>query len=214
MGNPKQKIAHVYIDGFNFYYNAVKSTSYKWLDFSKMINLLFPSFYIHNIKYFTARVKSLPRDPHQQNRQQIFLRALGTIPNLEIIYGHFATHSVFLPLKNPPSHSNGLVEVLKTQEKGSDVNLATHLLRDGFMNLYDIAIVISNDSDLVEAIKIVKSELLKDVIIAYPKKNSVSNALKQVASNVMPIRDSVLAASQFPINMQDAHGQFSKPPTW
>ena len=214
MGNQKQKIANFYIDGFNIYYNAVKNTSYKWLDFSKMVSLLFPSFYIHNIKYFTARVKSLPRDPHQQNRQQIFLRALGTIPNLEIIYGHFATHSVFLPLKNPPSQSNGMVEVLKTQEKGSDVNLATHLLRDGFFNLYDVAIVISNDSDLVEAIKIVKSELLKEVIIAYPNKNSVNNALKQVASHVMPIRDSVLAVSQFPPIMQDAHGQFTKPPTW
>jgi uncharacterized LabA/DUF88 family protein len=214
MGNQKQKIANVYIDGFNFYYNAVKNTSYKWLDFSKMINLLFPSFDINMIKYFTSRVKSLSRDPDQQIRQQIFLRALGTLPNLEIIYGHFTSYPTFLPLLNPPPQSNGLVEVLKTQEKGSDVNLATHLLRDGFMNLYDIAIVISNDSDLAEAIKIVNLELLKEVIIACPNKNSVNNMLKKYASQVIQIRDGVLAASQFPTTMQDEHGQFSKPPTW
>ena len=46
------------------------------------------------------------------------------------------------------------IEVIKTEEKGSDVNLATHLLYDGFRNDYDIAVVISNDSDLLEPIKI------------------------------------------------------------
>ena len=82
------------------------------------------------------------------------------------------------------------------------------------MNLYDIAIVISNDSDLAEAIKIVNLELLKEVIIACPNKNSVNNMLKKYASQVIQIRDGVLAASQFPTTMQDEHGQFSKPPTW
>ena len=36
----------------------------------------------------------------------------------------------------------------KTEEKGSAVNLAVHLLNDGWLDAYDCAVVISNDSDL------------------------------------------------------------------
>ena len=179
-----------------------------------MVRLLLPKNKILKIKYFTALVNARPQDPDQPNRQQVYLRALRTIPNLEIIFGHFLSHPTKLPLTNPSSSQNRYAEVIKTEEKGSDVNLATHLLRDGFMNLYDIAIVISNDSDLAEAIKIVNLELLKEVIIACPNKNSVNNMLKKYASQVIQIRDGVLAASQFPTTMQDEHGQFSKPPTW
>ena len=38
--------------------------------------------------------------------------------------------------------------VRKIEETGSDVNLATLLLEEGFEGLYDVAVVISNDSDL------------------------------------------------------------------
>lgn len=40
------------------------------------------------------------------------------------------------------------VSVLKTEEKGSDVNLAVDLLHDCVQGLYDCVVVISNDSDL------------------------------------------------------------------
>ena len=41
------------------------------------------------------------------------------------------------------------------EEKGSDVNLATYLVADGFRDLYDTAVVVSNDSDLAEPLKLV-----------------------------------------------------------
>lgn len=47
-------------------------------------------------------------------------------------------------------------------EKSSDVNLATHLLHDAYCNDYELAIVISNDSDLVEPIRIVRHAILDD----------------------------------------------------
>jgi hypothetical protein len=68
------------------------------------------------------------RAPHNLSApvdQQIYLRALRTIPNLSITYGHFLTHSVRMALSgvNPAQR----VWVDKTEEKGSDVNLAAHL---------------------------------------------------------------------------------------
>ena len=66
----------VYIDGFNFYYAAVKHTPYKWLDFAAMLRaLLQPHHLVTGIKYFTAPVSG-KRDPQQPLRQQTYWRAL------------------------------------------------------------------------------------------------------------------------------------------
>ena len=204
----------VYVDGFNLYYGAVKGTAYKWLDIQKMVQLILPKNQILKIKYFTALVNARPQDPDQPIRQQMYLRALKTIPNLEIILGHFLTHPVKLPLVNPIPGQSHYAEVIKTEEKGSDVNIATHLLHDGYQCAYGVAIVISNDSDLVEAIKIVRNELNKGVIVLNPRPNSPSQELKRTATFVKDIRQGVLAASQFPISLKDRNGTFNKPPSW
>jgi uncharacterized LabA/DUF88 family protein len=207
----------VYVDGFNLYYGAVKGTPYKWLDFSKMVQFLLPKNQVLKIKYFTAKVHSRPQDPDQPLRQQIYFRALRTIPNLEIILGHFLSHEVLMPLANCPPGKQKYVKVIKTEEKGSDVNIATHLLSDGYRGEFKVAIVISNDSDLVEAIKIVRNELKKGVIVLNPFcsiDDTPSQELNRVATFVKPIRQGVLAASQFPSLIQDQNGSFHKPPNW
>ena len=206
--------SYVYVDGFNLYYGAVKGTAYKWLDIQKMVQLILPKNQILKIKYFTALVNARPQDPDQPIRQQMYLRALKTIPNLEIILGHFLTHPVKLPLVNPLPGQSHYAEVIKTEEKGSDVNIATHLLHDGYQCAFGVAIVISNDSDLVEAIKIVRNELNKGVIVLNPRPNSPSQELKRTATFVKDIRQGVLAASQFPISLKDRNGTFNKPPSW
>ena len=212
--NGNQILSVVYVDGFNLYYGAVKNTGNKWLDISRMIRLLLPRNDIRKIKYFTALVNSRPRDPLQPLRQQIYFRALRTIPGLEIILGHFLSHEVMMPLANCPPGNQQFAKVIKTEEKGSDVNIATHLLHDGYAGSYDAAIIISNDSDLVEAIRIVRFELKKAVIILNPFRDSPSHELNLVASFVKPIRQGVLSASQFPSPLQDKNGKFYKPGGW
>jgi hypothetical protein len=67
---------YIYIDGFNFYYGAVKDTQYKWLDFKKLLqHLLNPKHQILSIKYFTAMVSG-KIDPDQPIRQKTYIRAL------------------------------------------------------------------------------------------------------------------------------------------
>lgn len=85
------------------------------------------------IKYFTAHIQARPDDPDQPARQQMYLRALRTLPNLEIIPGHFLTNAVSMRLVQPPAVGSAFVRVIKTEEKGSDVNLAAHLLHDGHL---------------------------------------------------------------------------------
>lgn len=205
---------YIYVDGFNLYYGAVKGTAFKWLDISRLCQFLLPKNQITKIKYFTALVTARPGDPDQPNRQQIFLRALRTIPNLEIIYGHFLEHPRKMILASSLPGKPQYVTVIKTEEKGSDVNLAAHLVNDGHKGLYKTAVLVTNDSDLVEPIKIVCSELHLPVGVLNPNPKQPSHELQKYATFVKPIRKGVLAASQFPPVLKDANGVFQKPPSW
>jgi len=204
---------YVYVDGFNLYYGALKGTPHKWLDLDRLCYLLLPRHQILKIKYFTALIWPLPDDPGKPTRQQIYLRALRTLPNLEIYLGRFLSHPRAMPRADGDPSQPEYVRVIRTEEKGSDVNLATHLVSDGYEGLYEVAVVISNDSDLVEPIKIVRQRLDLRVGVLYPNKRP-SHELRQIASFVKPIRQRVLAASQFPDILTDAHGTFRKPAKW
>lgn len=152
MGNHLK--TNVYIDGFNLYYGSLKGTPYKWLDIGKLCRELLPMHTIQTIKFFTARVSARPHDPQLQVRQQIYFRALKIIPNVTIVYGHFSTHSVPMILSGIVPTQRVWVD--KTEEKGSDVNLATHLLHDGFRGMFEAAVLITNDSDLTEPVRVVR----------------------------------------------------------
>lgn len=204
----------IYVDGFNLYYGAVRGTAYKWLNIQKLCQLLLPKNQIVKIKYFTALVTARPNDVDQPNRQQIYLRALRTIPNLDIILGHFLEHEIMMPVASPIPEGQKYVKVIKTEEKGSDVNIAAHMINDGYKGDYKVAVILSNDSDLVEPIKIVRQELKLPVIVLNPIPAHPSHELQKFATFMKPIRKKVLSASQFPIQMKDHTGKFHKPSTW
>ena len=54
--------------------------------------------------------------------------------------------------------SPNIVEVIKTEEKGSDVNFAVHLLNDTWKDRYDCTVLGTNNSDMTEAMRLVKKE--------------------------------------------------------
>jgi uncharacterized LabA/DUF88 family protein len=205
---------NVYIDGFNLYYGAVKGTPFKWLNIYQLCQYLLPKNQIMKIKYFTALVTARPSDPNQPNRQQIYLRALKTIPNLEIIYGHFLEHEVMMLAAGSSQGNPHYVRVIKTEEKGSDVNIAAHMIADGFQGFYQAAVLLSNDSDLVEPVKIVRNHLKLPVFVLNPRPASPSHEMRKFATFVKPIRRGILSASQFPDILTDAVGTFHKPTAW
>src|SRR5215471_3541307 len=200
--------AFVYIDGFNLYYGAVKDSPYRWLDLNALCRHMLPGDDIVCIKYFTAQVSARAHDPNKPTRQQIYLRALKTIPNLKIYLGQFRTHSCRMVVTgtNPAQK----VWVDKTEEKGSDVNLASHMLFDGFKRAYEMAVIVSNDSDLREPVRMVRTELKLNVGILNPHQIH-SCTLRQYASFAKRIRQSDVAACQFPAVLKDSKGEIHKP---
>jgi hypothetical protein len=128
----------VYVDGFNLYYGCFRApqrkhwAKYKWLDLERLCDWLFPRNDVVSIRYYTADVSNRPPDNHQGDRQRVYLAALSTLPGVQIIKGHFLGPQV---VRMPRCDANGhflgeMVTVLKTEEKGSDVNLAVDLLCD------------------------------------------------------------------------------------
>ncbi len=113
----------------------------------------------------------------------------------------------------PLANRQGSVEVIKTEEKKSDVNIAVHMLHDAHENMYDLAVLISNDSDLSEPLRLITQSLNKKVGILNPRTN-FSSELSQYALFKKTIRRNALAACQFPDQMQDALGVFHKPLDW
>ncbi len=222
---------YVYVDAFNVYYGCTKGTPYRWLNLAELCDVMLTNNVVERIKVFTAKSKPRPHDPGSPQRQQIYLRALRTIPNLEVIYGSFITRPRWYPkFEKDPSHKREYVQVEYTEEKGSDVNLASHLLYDAFEDRYEMAVIMSNDSDLAEPIRIAKVLLKKKVGILNPQINKPQykdeqgnidyrrirtvRPLRDYANFCKPITIEALAASQFPDELTDEKGTFRKPSSW
>ena len=206
-----------------------------------------------------ARVSGVV-DPGSPARQQGYLSALGTLPEVEVHFGSFLAKAIWRPLTNLPvaerrigsptpvtlpagvhpvdgsqrlpvgsypTQSDGrkkrrrreeplrdavVAEVHSMEEKGSDVNLAAHLLNDAWNGVFDIAAVISNDTDLVTAIRMVTVERGKPVIVVCPGRWQVAPKLRHVATRVRHIRLPMLKAAQFPERIPGS--AISKPTLW
>lgn len=204
----------VYVDGFNLFYGCLKRTRHKWLDLDALARMTCKREKVDKLRYFSARVSARPSDPGQPTRQDAYFRALRCLPNVEIHLGHFLSHPVTMACCNADGFPTGRYEtVLKTEEKGSDVNLASYLLLDAFEDRYDEAIVVSNDSDLLTPIRLVRSKLGKRVGLLNPHQRT-SQALAREVDYIRQIRTGTLLASQFPERMHDGVGGFHKPVEW
>lgn len=204
---------NVYVDAFNLYYGCLKGTPHRWLDLGALCARLLPRDRINRIRYFTATVIARPDDPRAPQRQQIYHRAIETVPGLSIHYGRYLSYVVRMPLASPPPGGSRMVEVVKTEEKSSDVNLATLLLLDAFRRDCDVAVVISNDSDLKLPIEVAQHELGLRVGVVNPHPHARRSRALQ-PTFFKQIRSSTLAACQFPPVFRDAQGEIRKPKSW
>lgn len=203
----------VYVDAFNLYYGALKDTPHRWLDLRALFQLLLPDHEVERIRYFTARVRDRKENPGRSQRQQLYLRALQTHPEISVFYGQFRRNLVSLPLAEPDGGPGRRVRVFQEQEKGSDVHLATRLLTDSFRGLLECAVIVSNDSDLLPPVAVVREEIGVPVGILNPLRRP-SHVLLNKASFFKQIRPKALGLCQFPERLQDQRGEFYKPPDW
>ena len=208
-------ITNVYIDGFNLYYRALKDTPFRWLNLRKLAENLFPNDDIHRVSYFTARLDVRPGNPNQPRRQLIYLRALATLEGFDAYFGVFRSGVKRRPLAEPvpglPTH----VLVRDSEEKGSDVNLATRLLVDGFNGEYEQAVVVSNDADFAGAMRYVRDDLgLRITLVNPDPRNPSPRQLAHAATYVKRLWKSHLRRSLLPDTLTDQVGVITKPSGW
>ncbi len=200
----------VYIDGFNLYY-GIKSRGWRrfyWLDLHALSSrLLLPGQSLSAVKYFTSRVQPEKRDPEKPKRQNIYLDALSTLPDVSIHYGYF------LVKKWRCSHcgkSNRIYE-----EKMTDVNIAVEMIKDAQKDHFDTAMVVSADSDLIAPLRFVQENFNnKRVVVAFPpRRHSVE--LEKVAVAAIRIGRKVISDSQLPDRIVKPDGYvLQRPPAW
>ena len=203
----------VYIDGFNLYYGILKGTKYKWLDLKKLCeNLLNETKSsvvndIMEIKYFTAKV----HNKNQKSRQSVYWKAIQKhIPKVCIIEGKNKEKNCFYRDSN-----NQWKYHTKFEEKQTDVNIATHMLNDAWKDKYDVAILISNDSDLKESLKLIKEEHKNKYIMVYApvkKRQNVVQELSRLCDFHKTISNKILENSQLPYPIPGT--KLGKPKTW
>ncbi|MXY87929.1 MAG: NYN domain-containing protein [Dehalococcoidia bacterium] len=203
----------VYIDGLNFYYGAVKGTPHKWVDLEAVCRRLLPRDEIVKIRYFTARLTKQQDDPQRPVRQDMYLRAVAVNPLVEIHYGHFVTRRTRLPLAHPRPGESPTVTVLKSEEKGTDVNLASHLLVDAFRERCTKAVVVSNDSDLAEPIRVAQAECGVAVVVVNPHPRERRSRELQ-GTDFRQLRRGVVEKCQLPTVLRDDSGTIRKPEGW
>ncbi len=170
---------------------------------------------IQKIKFFTARVKKNADDPGKTTRQDLYLQAIQTLPNVEIVWGQFKKRTI----KGFLCYSQGLetkqkVIVSKFEEKNSDVNIATDMIEDGYQNKYECAALISNDTDLVTPLLRIKYNLEKLVVVISPY-GKVHVDLKKASHYSKGIKNNnIFQKSQFPLKLNVSGRAIHCPREW
>ncbi len=207
-----KKKTYVYIDGFNLYYGVLKNTKYKWLDLQKLSEIILPNDYeVAHVRYFTAHIIGSSNSSATE-RQMAYINALKKhTPNISVHLGKFKERVFKAKIVNPQDNKRYQL-VTRPVEKGSDVKLAVHLVNDAWKDRCDCAFLISNDSDLEEALVIAKKECNKQIAVANPSKNYPTRILSRNADFKVSITIDDLKQAQLPINIPGTN--FSKPRKW
>lgn len=202
----------VYVDGFNFYYGAVRGTPHKWLDMEKCFLRLRPDDDIRRIWYFTAMVEG-----SKGSRQKTYLRALATTPLIQIMLGKFKIKQVKCGVIGCTYPGSRIFDI--PEEKRTDVNIALQMLDDANHDRADQFIIVSGDSDLVPALEMVKSQWpMKRLVVYVPSRHPLRGAaveLRNAADKHKTFPQALLKVSQFPAELSDGRGgMIYKPVEW
>lgn len=200
---PTKKNVLVYVDGFNLYFGIKDAgyLKYKWLNIHKLVtSFLSPEQNLVDIKYFTSRVK---KNPIKQKRQSTYIEALETT-GIKVIYG------LYKPRDFECENCGYTWQI--PNEKMTDVNIATEMLVDSFNNKFDVAILISGDSDLVPPIKAVKKIFPEKIISVFFPPNRYNVSVASVVKGSLIIGRNKLTSNQFPDEIVKENGFVLKKP--
>ena len=196
-----------YIDGYNLYHGMrdARLQSSRWLDLAALAeSLLKPQQRLELVRYFTTMVRG---NPPKAMRQAAFVQALHARGGIEIDFGHFLSKTMKCP--------NCGNEWAKHEEKKTDVNIAVRILDDAYDNRFDVAMVVSGDSDLVPAIESIHTRFPKKrIIVAFPPRRH-STELQLVANESFTIGKGKIRSNRLPDPVITPEGiQLQAPAGW
>ncbi len=152
----------IFIDGSNLYHALRANFNRYDLKFTEFVKKLCGSRRLFRAYYYNV-LQDQSQRPDAYREQQDFLSALRETPYLDVRLG-----------------GTKLAQGV-TVEKGIDVMIVTDLLNFAWDDLYDVAVLVSGDSDFAYALQAVKN-LGKYVEVAYFESN-VSRDILDVADN-------------------------------
>jgi uncharacterized LabA/DUF88 family protein len=195
-----------YVDGYNLYHGLrdSKMRRFYWLNIQELMQQFTkPHQTLVTTKYFTTVVKT-PAD--KRIRQSKFLDSLRTLRNFSIFYGHFLSDNIVC--------RNCGYAYTTHHEKMTDVNISVELMKDAFEDLFDVAFLLSADSDLVPSIRAVRGLFNHKRIVAIFPPGRFSTAIKHAANGVLHIDHVMLAKSVFPDEILKDGVVIRRPEKW
>jgi len=168
----------VFIDGSNFYYACRENLGGRTdVNFGSFAAFLVGSGRSLVRTYYYGCALPPDHDTEARKAQQRFFTALQRVPYTELRLGKLVKRDITCPACN--DHRNTY------QEKGVDMRVGVDMLAAASKSLYDVAVLVSGDGDLVEAVKAVK-DLGKHVELATFAKGR-SDELAAAADVIVPL---------------------------
>jgi uncharacterized LabA/DUF88 family protein len=204
--NPMNRVV-VFIDGFNLYHALDANAAYhkyKWLNLDKFCRcFISPKDTVVDIFYFTSYVTW---DPKKLARHQIYVRALQFV-GVKPVFGAFRMKDI----KCRICHKSYQIP----EEKQTDVNIAIKLFQTATLDMWDVALIISGDSDLIPAIEEVKKTFpTKKIGVAIPIGRRAEE-LKQVTDFHRKVKPKHLESCQFDDEITIDHDiKLHRPYSW
>lgn len=196
----------IYIDGFNVYY-ALESNpayhKYKWLNYRKLAESLVGAHdTISGIFYFTTHVSWKLQNVKRHETYIKVLRSVG----VTTILGRFLEKQIVC--------HNCHTQFTTHEEKQTDVNIALKVIEDAIDDLYDKALIISADSDLLQIIETLHRKFpTKEAGVVFPIGRS-SFELRQRADFRRKMPEKLLQSCQFPDIIQIGNTTLTRPGNW
>ena len=189
-----------FVDGFNLYH-AIADTGrhdLKWVNLRQLARQFAPepSYTLGEVFYFSAYATWKP-DAYARHRA--FVAALEASA-VTCVLGTFKS--------KPRACRSCSAKWTRHEEKETDVNAALHLLEGALNDRYDLALLVTGDSDLVPAVRMVRQLTSKKVRIISPINRPNSMELLSAAGQTKPrrLQSSHFEQARLPAAVKNAQG--------
>lgn len=219
----------VYVDGFNLYFGCLRGASdCRWLDVEALVTFICraqnPKAEVVGVKYFSAMIdpKLSPRGVDSVIAQRDYWLALKAHSTcLTIIEGGYFIVSGNYHRNQKPINLTQRVEVLRPEEKQTDVNIGLHMLADATDGLCEQQILFTNDSDCAPVLSMIRErhpDMMLGVVapvLENGKSRRSSVELRKSSNWTRQTIDRVaLEASQLPDSVKSSKRNIRKPEHW